>query len=159
MWNKIIVIGLCFVLMASPAFAHSGRLDGKGGHRVNIYWDYEGRYIEVKENGRSYAMTGKIKFEPGNYHYHVHPKFNGFKVGVYLPVKEKDLKKTRTFDVPITENTRVGSFKSDKYHKPNCRHVQRIKEENIIIFKNYTDAESNSYSPGKQCNPREEVSQ
>lgn len=41
----------------------------------------------------------------------------------------------------------VGSINSDKYHLPNCSHVQSISPKNIIWFNSLTDAQQAGYHP------------
>src|SRR3990167_1088195 len=148
MYKKIISF-LIIMFIAMPCFAHSGRLDGNGGHKVNKKWEYNGRYIVVKNNLK-YYQTGKIFFDKGNYHYHCQPSVNGFKDGIYLPSANKDLSKVIS-PANISENNFVSSRKSNKYHKQNCKYIKNIKEENIIVFENKKDAEDNDYAPCKYC--------
>lgn len=89
---KKLFIALCLVFIVSPLYAHSGRLDNKGGHKVNKEWIYEGRYIEIKNN-QAELKDGKIVFKKGDYHFHSKPSLNKIKYdvyrdGIYLPVKE-----------------------------------------------------------------------
>lgn len=147
MKSKIISVLFIFCL-SIPCYAHSGRLDGSGGHRVNKEYVYEGRYIEIKDKQMEYKV-GKIIFEKGDYHYHVKPSANGFKNGIYIPVQ--DVNKTITSNIYHSEENRVASKKSDKYHLPSCPYIRHIKEENIVIFEDPEDAVSNGYKPCKRC--------
>lgn len=47
----------------------------------------------------------------------------------------------------------VGSIKSDKYHKPSCRHAKNIKPENEIWFGTIEEAKTKGYSPCGVCKP------
>lgn len=47
----------------------------------------------------------------------------------------------------------VGSTTSDKYHRPDCRYAEKIKDENKIFFSDAEEAEEAGYSPCKVCNP------
>ncbi|KUK44144.1 MAG: Uncharacterized protein XD72_1468 [Methanothrix harundinacea] len=47
----------------------------------------------------------------------------------------------------------VGSTTSNKYHRPDCRYAEKIKDENRIFFSNVAEAEEAGYSPCKVCNP------
>jgi len=49
------------------------------------------------------------------------------------------------------EYTYVGSKKSDKYHKPNCRWAKEIYPENLVKFKDKADAEAKGYLPCSVC--------
>ncbi len=60
---------------------------------------------------------------------------------------------------PVTEPTHVsqgayvGSVKSDKYHKPECRHAKNILPENEIWFKTVKNALDAEYVPCGVCRP------
>ena len=45
----------------------------------------------------------------------------------------------------------VGSKKSDKYHKPDCKWAQKIKPENKVVFKDKEAAEKAGYVACKVC--------
>jgi len=47
----------------------------------------------------------------------------------------------------------LGSVNSNRYHRPDCRHIADIKAENIIIFQSRKDAEARGYIPCKTCKP------
>lgn len=47
----------------------------------------------------------------------------------------------------------VGSTTSNKYHRPDCRYAEKIREENRICFLRAEDAQEAGYSPCKVCNP------
>jgi competence protein ComEC len=47
----------------------------------------------------------------------------------------------------------VGSIKSDKYHKPSCRHAKSIKPENEIWFDSVEEAKSKGCVPCAVCRP------
>jgi hypothetical protein len=47
----------------------------------------------------------------------------------------------------------VGSTTSNKYHRPDCRYAEKIKDENKIFFSDAEEAEEAGYSPCKVCNP------
>jgi hypothetical protein len=47
----------------------------------------------------------------------------------------------------------VGSITSKKYHRPDCRYVEKIKPENLIRFESAEGAERQGYLPCKSCNP------
>ncbi len=47
----------------------------------------------------------------------------------------------------------VASTTSDKYHRPDCRYAEKIKDENKIFFSDAREAEEAGYSPCKVCNP------
>lgn len=46
-----------------------------------------------------------------------------------------------------------ASAKSDKYHYPTCQWAQKIKAENLIVFKSKADAQQNGYVACKVCKP------
>ena len=54
---------------------------------------------------------------------------------------------------PATTGAYIGSVKSDKFHKPSCRHAKKIASYNEIWFKNRQDAYDNGYVPCKVCKP------
>lgn len=56
-------------------------------------------------------------------------------------------------DEAVVSSGFVGSIKSDKYHKPGCKHAGSIKPENKITFSSIEEAKSKGYSPCKVCNP------
>lgn len=148
--NIIILLGLIFCLSVS---AHSGRLDGQGGHRVNKKWEYEGKYI-ILNDGVRLPRKGIIKFFPGDYHYHIHPNYiPNIKNGVFLPIGSQDIKSTITENIYISAENRVSSKNSDKYHEPDCFYINNIKETNIVIFEDFEEAENNDYIPCKICKP------
>ncbi|NLM52842.1 MAG: MBL fold metallo-hydrolase [Firmicutes bacterium] len=47
----------------------------------------------------------------------------------------------------------LGSIKSDKYHKPTCRHAKKILPENEIWFTSIQDAKTQGYVPCGVCKP------
>lgn len=47
----------------------------------------------------------------------------------------------------------VGSIKSDRYHKPGCRHVKNILPDNKIWFDSVREAKSKGYAPCGACKP------
>lgn len=47
----------------------------------------------------------------------------------------------------------IGSIKSDKYHKPDCRYAKQIAPENIIYFDSKQEAEQAGYKPCGWCKP------
>ena len=81
---KVIVLLLSFSV---TAFAHQGRLDNKGGHKVNKPYVYAGKYIYVKK-GIKNLEEGTIEFTKGDFHFHVNPRANGYRDGIYLPVRD-----------------------------------------------------------------------
>ena len=88
---KKLFIVLCLIFITSPLYAHSGRLDWKGGHKVNKEWVYEGKYIEIKDNKPE--IKENMTFKKGDYHFHCKPSLNKinldtFRDGIYLPVKD-----------------------------------------------------------------------
>lgn len=46
-----------------------------------------------------------------------------------------------------------GSAKSDKYHLTSCQWAQKIAPNNLLIFKNKTEAAAKGYVPCKVCKP------
>ncbi len=151
--NKILFFLVGFLFLTTSVFAHSGRLDGQGGHRVNKEWTYEGQYIEIKNN-QPELKEGKITFNSGDYHFHCKPSENKINVityrdGIYLPMQIKDIKNTTTTNIKISDENVVASKNSNLYHKPDCSVVKNIKEENIVIFEDKEDAEKSGYKPHK----------
>jgi methylphosphotriester-DNA--protein-cysteine methyltransferase len=51
----------------------------------------------------------------------------------------------------VVEGMFVGSTGSNKYHRPDCRFVDKIK--NKIYFKSSEEARKNGKVPCKTCNP------
>lgn len=152
--NKKLFLTLSFLILPYLAFSHSGRLDGKGGHKVNKEWSYDGEYLEI-ENNIPHLEKGMITFKDGDYHYHCKPSvnkidFNTYRDGIYLPVRQ-DSKDSFITSVTITENSIVGSINSNLYHRVDCKYIQKIKEENIIVFESIEDAENNNYKSHKLC--------
>ena len=47
----------------------------------------------------------------------------------------------------------IGSKKSDKYHKPECRLAKRIKPAHLLKFTSRSDAITTGYYPCKVCKP------
>lgn len=152
--KKYLLAVICFLFLSSPCLAHSGRIDGKGGHRVNKPYSYDGRYIEIID-GKTYYKDGVVKFRKGDYHFHVHPEKNGRQDGIYVPAKDKDdAENFRTDDVVISDCTVVASKESDVYHNPDSGYAKKIKEENAVIFNNAKEAEKEGYHPSefyKKC--------
>lgn len=145
---KLLIIWLFFY--GVNAFAHSGRLDGSGGHRVNEEGAYTGRFI-VLENGRKHYENGTVTFKKGSYHFHVKPFTNGYKDGIYLPVEDKNIKDTETSGLKLSDSNVVGSKEGDVYYPPSCSSAKKLKEENVIIFNDKKEAEMNGYTPSKSC--------
>lgn len=155
--NRKLFFLIGFLFLTTSLFAHSGRLDGTGGHRVNKEWIYDGQYIEI-ENNIPHLKKGLLIFEEGSYHFHCKPSgnkinLNTYRDGIYLPVPEKEIKNSITSNIKISEENRVASKESNIYHKPDCQYIKNIKEENIIIFEDKEDAERNDYIPCKICKP------
>ena len=151
---KILKILFLMLFFVSPCFAHPGRLDGSGGHRVNKPYKFDSRYIEII-NGKTFYKDGIIKFKKGDYHFHVHPGKNGRKDGVYIPAKDdKEAVSMGTDDVVISDCSVVVSKESDVYHNSDSGYVKNIKEENVVIFNNAGEAEKEGYHPSefyKKC--------
>lgn len=157
MFKKLLAIFIIvpfLIIYPWSAKAHSGRLDGSGGHKVNKKYVYDGRFMEVR-NGKTILLEGKIVFDKGDYHYHIHPRYTEYKDGIYLPVKEKDVGKTITENLHISDENRVASNKSNIYHRPTCIYVKGIDEKNAIIFEDFEDAENSLYKPCKRCKPND----
>ncbi len=147
---KVLFLTLFFV---SPCFAHSGRLDGSGGHRVNKPHVYDGRYIEII-SGKTFYKDGIIKFKKDGYHFHVHPNNNGRKEGAYLPIDDDKVKEVITDDIVITECSVIASKESDVYHNIDSGYAKKMKEENVVIFTDANEAEKEGYHPSefyKEC--------
>lgn len=49
----------------------------------------------------------------------------------------------------------VGSKKSDKYHRPDCRWAKKITAANLITFRSPAEAKAAGYTPCKTCKPPE----
>ena len=47
----------------------------------------------------------------------------------------------------------VGSAKGGKYHLPSCKLAKKIKQENMVTFKDVAEAEKKGYEPCKTCIP------
>jgi hypothetical protein len=155
--SKKLFLLFCFISLTTLSFAHSGRLDGQGGHRVNKEWFYDGQYIEI-ENNIPHLEKGSLLFKQGDYHYHCKPSankidLNTYRDGIYLPMPVKEIKNTITSNIKISEENRVASKESNIYHKPDCQYIENIKKENIIIFEDKEDAEKNDYISCKICKP------
>jgi hypothetical protein len=93
MKNKLFFL-VGFLLFTISAYAHSGRLDGYGGHKVNKEWVYDGQYIEIEKN-IPYLERGTIIFKAGDYHFHCKPSLNKidlttYRDGIYLPVSDRE---------------------------------------------------------------------
>lgn len=142
------LIAVLFLSLPSLCFAHSGRIDGNGGHRVNKPYSYDGRYIEIID-GRTHYKDDTVKFRKGDYHFHVHPEKNGRKDGIYIPAKDNEVENYRTDDVVISDCSVVASKESDIYHNPDSGYIRNIKEENVVIFNNAKEAEKEGYQPSK----------
>lgn len=52
-----------------------------------------------------------------------------------------------------TSGRYVGSLKSDKYHKPTCRHAKNITQYNEIWFDTIEEAAALGYNPCGVCKP------
>ncbi|HDN59677.1 MAG TPA: hypothetical protein ENF20_06945 [Candidatus Marinimicrobia bacterium] len=144
MRRRIILI-LLFLSITSISFAHSGRLDSNGGHRVNKKWVYEGKYLAIV-NGVRTAREGKVAFFPGGYHHHVHPNYvPHVKNGIFLPVDNDGINATRTDNVHHSLENVIVSKESDIYHNPWSGYVRNMRDENVIIFTDYKEAEENGY--------------
>ena len=46
-----------------------------------------------------------------------------------------------------------GSRKSNKFHRPTCQYVQRIKGGNLVGFRSREEAVKMGYVPCKVCRP------
>lgn len=54
-------------------------------------------------------------------------------------------------DSPSLSNQYFGSKNSTVYHIPNCSSAKKIKEENLIIFEDISEAERRGYRPCARC--------
>lgn len=149
MVKKIFLVGL-FILFTMNVYAHSGRLDGTGGHRVNKEWLYQGKYIVAKD-GIKHIQSGELIFNNGDYHFHCKPNRNGFINGFYIPIDDKDIKNATTINVSIQKENVLASRNSNLYHKTDCQYIKNIREENLVIFEDIEDAKKNGYIPDKNC--------
>jgi len=52
---------------------------------------------------------------------------------------------------PIQQGKICGSKNSSKYHMISCRHAGRIKDSNLVYYKDWNDAESRGKTPCKTC--------
>lgn len=153
--NKKLVLTLLAVIFPSLVFAHSGKLDGSGGHRINKEWVYDGEYIEI-ENNLPHLEKGSLVFKTGDYHYHIKPSANKidlttYRDGIYLPVRTEEIKEVSTANIKISDNTVIASRNSELYHKPDCKYIKNIKEENAVIFEDKEEAERMGYIPHQFC--------
>jgi competence protein ComEC len=57
------------------------------------------------------------------------------------------------FSTTASQQSFVGSIKSDKYHYPSCSGAQKIKSANRIWFSSSADARAHGYTPCKICSP------
>ena len=53
----------------------------------------------------------------------------------------------------VTHGIYVGSFKSDKYHNPDCRHAENISPENKIWYNSKSEDLTAGYVPCGVCKP------
>lgn len=51
------------------------------------------------------------------------------------------------------EKCYIGSKRSKRFHRPNCKWAKKIYKENKITFKNRDEALDKGYSPCRVCNP------
>jgi len=51
----------------------------------------------------------------------------------------------------------VANQNSDVFHKPGCKWTRMIKEENIVVFKSVSEAESKRFKPCRYCTPKPEM--
>ena len=49
----------------------------------------------------------------------------------------------------------VGSKRSNKYHRPDCRWAQKISAKSLVTFKSAAEAKAAGYQPCKVCTPPE----
>jgi len=145
---KIIIIFSILILWSYPSFAHSGRIDSNGGHRVNKEWKYKQGKFLVMNKGNKYYEYAELLFSSGDYHFHVHPRANGYLDGIYLP--SDNVHETRTDITILSDKNVVASKNSDIYHKHTSGYVNRMKLENIVIFADCFEAEENGYKPSKR---------
>jgi len=54
---------------------------------------------------------------------------------------------------PVKTGKYVGSSESDKYHYPTCRYAEKILRQNLIWFKDATDARAQGFLPCGVCRP------
>ena len=52
---------------------------------------------------------------------------------------------------PASNCAFVGSKNSTIYHLPTCSSAKRIKPENLVCFKDATEAQARGYRPDKNC--------
>lgn len=71
----------------------------------------------------------------------------------HTPQKKPDPEPDKADEVITDSISFAGSINSDKYHFPDCRHVESIKPKNRIIFNSVEEAKSKGYSPCGACKP------
>jgi len=69
----------------------------------------------------------------------------------FLINKPEESTKTTSVSSQSTSITYVGSKNSDKYHKPNCRWAENIKNSNKITFSSESAARAKGYTACKTC--------
>ncbi|MBL0731458.1 MAG: flagellar biosynthesis protein FlhF [Desulfosarcina sp.] len=57
------------------------------------------------------------------------------------------------FPVQDSDEYYVANKNSDIFHRPECKSVERIKQNNIIFFKSVKEAESKNFYPCRMCIP------
>lgn len=151
--KKFLITILCLFGIQSAAYCHSGRIDSNGGHRVNKEKSYAGVYIIVT-NGSPMVREGRVDFNPGDYHYHVHPRTNGFLEGTYIASGAKNSVATENTFVSL--ESVLSSKESDVYHNIWSGYAKRMKDENVIIFESHEDAKESGYRASRYFKPYQE---
>jgi flagellar biosynthesis GTPase FlhF len=74
------------------------------------------------------------------------------------PTDEKGLEKNAPVTVirspngiSFSKDRFLANRNSDIFHRPDCRSVQRINDNNILVFENEMDAKAQSYKPCRMC--------
>ncbi len=65
--------------------------------------------------------------------------------------KSSSNNKENSSNSPTLTSKYFGSKNSNVFHIPDCSSAKKIKEENLIIFENVTEAENRGYRPCARC--------
>ena len=64
-----------------------------------------------------------------------------------------DMQAEKLFSAQASDKYYVANKNSDIFHRPECKSVERIKQDNIIFFESMEEAESKNFYPCRMCIP------
>jgi flagellar biosynthesis protein FlhF len=72
-------------------------------------------------------------------------------------IGDREIMTSRENRQKFTKNYFVANQNSDVFHKPGCKWTRMIKEDNVVVFKDVSEAEAKRFKPCRYCTPKTEI--